>query len=222
MCSCPKILRRRARRTKPSFTSYKHIRDVRIGWVCPSKDNPNASPKVPFLHLLPKNTEDPVHIRRAKFISKLEEQKQLLEDPGFVRTVHRTPEIDGQKQVVVRKWGSKPRGRPTFRSAFNAPDALRGLLVAAYHNWRRILSQSSSACAFDMYSVMHVIRICEVSSNSGEPTCQSSSHSLSRPFPRPGTIRSSSAGPSSSRSWRSRSCSCRTPTTFGPSSDGPR
>ncbi len=46
---------------------------------------------------LPKNTNDPVHIRRAKFISKLEEQKQLLEDPGFVRTVHRTAEIDGQK-----------------------------------------------------------------------------------------------------------------------------
>ncbi len=27
--------------------------------------------------------------------SKLEEQKQLLEDPSFVRTVHRTAEIDG-------------------------------------------------------------------------------------------------------------------------------
>lgn len=57
---------------------------------------------------LPKNTNDPVHIRRAKFIAKLEEQKQLLEDPGFVRTVHRTAEIDGQKQVVVRKQRVKP------------------------------------------------------------------------------------------------------------------
>jgi hypothetical protein len=38
----------------------------------------------------------------------LEEQKQLLQDPGYVRTVHRTTEIDGQKQVVVRKQRVKP------------------------------------------------------------------------------------------------------------------
>ncbi len=57
---------------------------------------------------LPKDTNDPVHIRRAKFIMKLEEEKQLLQDPGFIRTVHRTAEIDGQKQVVVRKHRVKP------------------------------------------------------------------------------------------------------------------
>ncbi|HVR57243.1 MAG TPA: hypothetical protein VMT72_10495 [Pseudolabrys sp.] len=57
---------------------------------------------------LPKNTNDPVYVRRAQFISKLEEQKQLLEDPGYVRTVHRTTEIEGQKQVVVRKQRVKP------------------------------------------------------------------------------------------------------------------
>jgi hypothetical protein len=57
---------------------------------------------------IPKDTNDPVHIRRAKFIMKLEEQKQLLQDPGYVRTVHRTTEIDGQKQVVVRKQRVKP------------------------------------------------------------------------------------------------------------------
>lgn len=34
---------------------------------------------------IPKDTNDPVHIRRAKFITKLEEQKQLLQDPGYVR-----------------------------------------------------------------------------------------------------------------------------------------
>ncbi len=75
---------------------------------------------------LPKNTNDPVHIRRAKFISKLEEQKQLLEDPGFVRTVHRTAEIDGQKQVVVRKqrvkpwWKTDPSGQIVMSIKFGA------------------------------------------------------------------------------------------------------
>lgn len=75
---------------------------------------------------LPKNTNDPVHIRRAKFISKLEEQKQLLEDPAFVRTVHRTAEIDGQKQVVVRKqrvkpwWKTDPSGQIVMSIKFGA------------------------------------------------------------------------------------------------------
>jgi hypothetical protein len=44
---------------------------------------------------MPKDTNDPVHIRRAKFTQRLEEQKQLLQDPGHVRMVHRTAEIDG-------------------------------------------------------------------------------------------------------------------------------
>jgi hypothetical protein len=75
---------------------------------------------------LPKNINDPVHIRRAKFISKLEEQKQLLEDPGFVRTIHRTAEIDGQKQVVVRKqrvkpwWKTDPAGHIVMSIKFGA------------------------------------------------------------------------------------------------------
>jgi hypothetical protein len=44
---------------------------------------------------MPKSASDPVHIRRAKFIEKLEEQKLLLQDPGYVRTVQRTAEVDG-------------------------------------------------------------------------------------------------------------------------------
>ena len=38
---------------------------------------------------LPKTTNDPVQHRRTKFITKLEEQKLLLEDPSHVRTVQR-------------------------------------------------------------------------------------------------------------------------------------
>jgi hypothetical protein len=75
---------------------------------------------------IPKDTNDPVHIRRAKFIQKLEEQKQFLQDPGYVRTVHRTTEIDGQKQVVVRKqrvkpwWKTDPSGQIVVSIKFGA------------------------------------------------------------------------------------------------------
>ncbi len=57
---------------------------------------------------MPKAASDPVHIRRAKFIEKLEEQKLLLEDPAYVRTVQRTAEVDGVKQAVVRKQKVRP------------------------------------------------------------------------------------------------------------------
>jgi hypothetical protein len=46
-----------------------------------------------------------------------------------------------------------------------------------------------------VYSVMHLIGIGGVSSNNGEQTCQSSSHSRSPRSPRPATIRSRRAEP---------------------------
>jgi hypothetical protein len=49
----------------------------------------------------PKVVGDPVLNRRAKFIEKLEEQKRLLDDPAYIRTVQRMAEVDGQKQSVV-------------------------------------------------------------------------------------------------------------------------
>ena len=55
-----------------------------------------------------KSATDPVHIRRAKFIEKLEEQKTLLNDPAYIRTVQRTVEVDGQKQVVARTQRVRP------------------------------------------------------------------------------------------------------------------
>ena len=57
---------------------------------------------------VPKTAGDPTGMRRAKFIEKLEEQKLLLVDPGYVRTVQRTAEVDGVKQAVVRKQRVKP------------------------------------------------------------------------------------------------------------------
>jgi hypothetical protein len=57
---------------------------------------------------MPKASTDPAFVRRVKFIEKLEEQKRLLEDPGYVRTVQRTAEIDGTKQAVVRRQRVRP------------------------------------------------------------------------------------------------------------------
>jgi hypothetical protein len=75
---------------------------------------------------MPKAASDPVHIRRAKFIEKLEEQKLLLQDPAYIRTVQRMAEVDGQKQPVVRKqrvkpwWKTDPSGQVVMSIKFGA------------------------------------------------------------------------------------------------------
>src|ERR1700687_2388766 len=52
---------------------------------------------------LPKTGNDPVQQRRAKFITKLEEQKLLLKDPNHVRTVQRWTKVDGQRQATTQQ-----------------------------------------------------------------------------------------------------------------------
>lgn len=75
---------------------------------------------------VPKTAGDPVNMRRAKFIEKLEEQKLLLTDPGYVRTIQRTAEVDGVKQAVVRKqrvrpwWKTDPSGQVVMSIKFGA------------------------------------------------------------------------------------------------------
>ncbi len=75
---------------------------------------------------MPKTASDPVHIRRAKFIEKLEEQKLLLQDTAYIRTVQRMAEVDGQKQAVVRKqrvkpwWKADPSGQIVMSIKFGA------------------------------------------------------------------------------------------------------
>jgi hypothetical protein len=44
---------------------------------------------------LPKAANDPVQLRRVKFIARLEEQKLLLKDPNHVRTVQRAARQSG-------------------------------------------------------------------------------------------------------------------------------
>lgn len=75
---------------------------------------------------MPKSASDPVHIRRAKFIAKLEEQKLLVQDPAYIRTIQRMADVDGQKQPVVLKqrvrpwWKVDPSGQIIMSIKFGA------------------------------------------------------------------------------------------------------
>jgi hypothetical protein len=57
---------------------------------------------------LPKAATDPVHIRRAKLITRLEEQKALLDDPNLIRTTQRTVKENGEKRIVSKQHKVKP------------------------------------------------------------------------------------------------------------------
>ena len=75
---------------------------------------------------LPKNGNDPVQQRRAKFVAKLEEQKLLLKDPNHVRTVQRWTKVDGQRQAVTKQqavrpwWKTDPAGQVVMSIKFGA------------------------------------------------------------------------------------------------------
>ncbi len=57
---------------------------------------------------LPKNSNDSVQTRRAKLISRLEEQKALLADPNLIRTVQRTVTENGEKRIVSKQQKVRP------------------------------------------------------------------------------------------------------------------
>jgi hypothetical protein len=57
---------------------------------------------------LPKSANDPVQMRRAKFASRLEEQKLLLKDPNHVRTVQRWTKVDGERQATTKQQAVRP------------------------------------------------------------------------------------------------------------------
>jgi hypothetical protein len=57
---------------------------------------------------LPKSGNDPIQMRRAKFMAKLEEQKQLLKDPNHVRTVQRWTKVNGERQATTKQQAVRP------------------------------------------------------------------------------------------------------------------
>jgi hypothetical protein len=75
---------------------------------------------------LPKTGNDPVQMRRAKFVSKLEEQKLLLKDPKHVRTVQRWTKVNGERQATTKQqavrpwWKTDPAGQIVMSIKFGA------------------------------------------------------------------------------------------------------
>ena len=69
---------------------------------------------------LPKPGANPALDRRTKVIARLEEQKQLLADPTFTRTVRTSVQKDGEKTVMERQqrilpwWRVLPDGSYAF------------------------------------------------------------------------------------------------------------
>jgi hypothetical protein len=75
---------------------------------------------------LPKSGSDPVQMRRAKFMAKLEEQKLLLKDPNHVRTVQRWTKVNGERQATTKQqavrpwWKVDPSGQIVMSVKFGA------------------------------------------------------------------------------------------------------
>src|ERR1700738_1536946 len=74
---------------------------------------------------LPKAANDPVQLRRVKFVTKLEEQKLLLKDPNHVRTVQWT-KVNGERQATTKQqavrpwWKIDPSGQVVMSIKFGA------------------------------------------------------------------------------------------------------
>jgi hypothetical protein len=75
---------------------------------------------------LPKSGNDSVQTRRAKFVTKLEEQKLLLKDPNHVRTVQRWTKVNGERQATTKQqairpwWKADPSGQVVMSIKFGA------------------------------------------------------------------------------------------------------
>src|SRR5262245_2065405 len=78
---------------------------------------------------LPTRSHDPGAGRRAKLVSRLEEQRQLLQDPSYVRVVQRwTGKGDERRQVE-----KKQRVRPWWRA-----DAGGKIVMCIYHGTKPV------------------------------------------------------------------------------------
>src|SRR3981189_2827580 len=71
--------------------------------------------KSPPLPNLPIRSHDPVANRRAKLVSRLEEQRQLLQDPSYVRVIQRWTGKGDERRQVEKKQQVRPWGRADCR-----------------------------------------------------------------------------------------------------------
>jgi hypothetical protein len=85
---------------------------------------------------LPARSHDPVANRRAKLVSRLEEQRQLLQDPSYLRVTQRwTGKGDERRQVE-----KKQPVRPWWRA-----DSAGRIVMCVYHGTKPIEFEKGKA-----------------------------------------------------------------------------
>jgi hypothetical protein len=85
----------------------------------------------------PKVSNDPVIIKRERIVSRLEDQKKLLADPNFVRTVKRWENKEGGEKVLVEK--------PIRTSKWWQPDSNGGYVMTLKVGSKRIEFEKGKA-----------------------------------------------------------------------------
>ena len=105
---------------------YSVRETIRIGRVYPSRRTYMPILKSLSFTTLPKSANDPVQMRRAKFIARLEEQKLLLNDPNHLRVVQRWTKVNGERQATTKQqavrpwWKIDPSGQMVMSMKFGA------------------------------------------------------------------------------------------------------
>lgn len=85
----------------------------------------------------PKVSNDPVVIKRERIVTRLEDQKKLLADPSFVRTVKRWENRDGGEKVLVEK--------PIRTSKWWQPDSNGGYVMTLKVGSKRVEFEKGKA-----------------------------------------------------------------------------
>ena len=85
----------------------------------------------------PKPSSDPLIIKRERMIARLEDQKKLLADPNFVRTVKRWERKEGGEKVLVEK--------PLRTSKWWQPDQSGGYVMTVKVGSKRIEFEKGKA-----------------------------------------------------------------------------
>ena len=88
----------------------------------------------------PKPSSDPLIIKRERMIARLEDQKKLFADPGFVRTVKRWERKEGGEKVLVEK--------PLRTSKWWQPDQNGGYVMTVKIGSKRIEFEKGKATFF--------------------------------------------------------------------------
>ena len=85
----------------------------------------------------PKTNSDPLIFKRERMISRLEDQKKLLADPGFIRRVKRWERKEGGEKVLIEK--------PLRTSKWWQPDQNGGYVMSVKVGSKRVEFEKGKA-----------------------------------------------------------------------------